>query len=103
MLRTGLKRHLIVLLLGEQPVMRAVPTPVLRVRMGVIRQAADSLITPNGGEVSSLRVDDVVDFLRARVSARTRDGSTGKTHFVIRQLDTGNHDDSTVSRVPIIV
>jgi hypothetical protein len=99
---------------------RAIPAPILRVGVRVVGQSANTLVTPDGGEVPSFRVDDVVDFLhwcqRPHVHTSPPNvlheapgvdqvGSEGfaLAHLVIGQLDTGNHDDSSISRVPVVI
>jgi hypothetical protein len=58
-----LESHLVILLCCEQAVMRAVPAPILRVRMRVVGETANTLVAPDGGEVPSFGVDNIVDFL----------------------------------------
>ena len=58
-----LELHLIVLLLSKQPVVWAIPTPILRVGMRVVRKTSQALVPSDGSEVPALGMDDVVYFL----------------------------------------
>jgi hypothetical protein len=63
LLRPMLKLHLIPLFLGKQPIMRAIPAPILRICVRIIGKTAEALVAPDGGEVPAFGVDDVVYFL----------------------------------------
>ena len=54
------------LLLAEQSVMRTVPTPVLRIRVRVVRVAAETVVASDVGQVATLGVDDIPHLLQAR-------------------------------------
>lgn len=47
------------LLLAEQAVVRTVPTPVLRIRVRVVRVAAEAVVAADVGQVATLGVDNV--------------------------------------------
>lgn len=55
------------------------PRPILRICMRVIRQSSDPTVSSDGGEVSSIRVDDGVDLV------------------VVGEFHSGDHHDSAVA------
>ena len=48
----------------EQSVVRSVPILVLRIRMRIVRQSSESLVSSDSGQVSSFGVNNVVYSLR---------------------------------------
>jgi hypothetical protein len=72
-LRPRLEIQHLVLLWNEQPIVRPVPVLILWVRMRVVRQASESFVTPDGGQVSADGVDDVVDSLPSESQGRSRE------------------------------
>lgn len=82
--------------------MRAVPTPILGIGSWVVWKSADTLVASDGGKIPPFRVDDVVDFLY-RGSVDVPAVSHLRTHLVVGEFDSGHHDDSSVSRIPVVV
>jgi hypothetical protein len=72
-LRPRLEIQHLILLGYEQPIVRPVPVLILWVRMRVVRQASESFVTPDGGQVSADGVDDVVDSLPSESQGRSRE------------------------------
>ena len=54
------------LFLAEQAVVRTVPAPVLRIRVRVVRVAAEAVVASDVGQVATLGVDDIPHLLQAR-------------------------------------
>lgn len=81
----ALERELVALLRDEQTVVGAEPRAVLRVRAGVVREAAEADVAADGGEVAACGVDDVEHLL------------------VVRELDARDHDDAPVAARPVVV
>ena len=102
-LGSGLEIQLVALFLHEQSVVRTVPRTVLRVRSRVVREAAEPRVTTDGGKVAPRRMNDVEYFLEGESEQRAAWRHAEATHFVVRKLDTWDHDDATVARGPVVV
>lgn len=100
-LRPGMERHLLIFLHREQPVVRTIPTSVLGIGVRIIWQSTDALVTTDSGQITAVRMDDVVDFLLYASAFRKR--VCRLTRLVVSQFDTGYHDDPSVSSIPIVI
>jgi hypothetical protein len=101
-LGSDLHCHFLALFLCEQAVVRAVPTPILGIGSWVVRKSADTLVASDGGKIPPFRMNDIVDFLY-RESIDGPAVSRLWTHLVVGELDSGHHDDSSVSRIPVVI
>jgi hypothetical protein len=86
----------------EQPIVRPVPGAVLRIRGWVLGHPAETLVSSDRGEVSPVRVDDVVDSLQVEALNMFRCGEE-RTYLVVCELDPRNHDNPSISSIKVII